>query len=47
MFLKPPKRRGTKGRRKSGWLRPETVRVAFYVMWIVEKVAKLIDWFIG
>ena len=47
MFLKPPHRRGTKGRRKSSWLRPKTVRLAFYAMWAVEKVAKLIDLFFG
>jgi hypothetical protein len=44
MILKPLKRRETKSQRKSLWLRPETLRIAFAVLRLVSQVAKLIDW---
>lgn len=43
--LKPPKRRGTKSQRKSLWLRPEVLHMAFAVLQLISWVAKLLDWF--
>lgn len=42
---KPPKRRGPKSQFKSWLTRPETIKMAFAILRLIDLVAKVIDKF--